>query len=192
MDYDKIYSFIHELDKLKTVYRKTILSDGSRNENSAEHSWHLAVMIMMLTEEIDDDIDFIKILQMALVHDICEIGSGDISVYDEGRDDIQSSEKEYLQELAVRFPGSFTDGVLRLWEEYEEQQSPESRWVKVFDRLLPFCMNLITEGRSWQEQKVKKHQVLKIHEPIRLQAPEMFEWVKAKADEAVKKGWLDE
>ena len=192
MDYDKIYSFIHELDKLKTVYRKTILSDGSRNENSAEHSWHLAVMIMMLTEEIDDDIDFIKTLQMALVHDICEIGSGDISVYDAGRDDIQSAEKKYLQELAVRFPGSFTDEVLRLWEEYEEQQSPESRWVKVFDRLLPFCMNLITEGRSWQEQKVKKHQVLKIHEPIRLQAPQMFEWVKAKADEAVKNGWLNE
>lgn len=192
MDYDKIFSFIHELDKLKTVYRKTILSDCSRNENSAEHSWHLAVMVMMLSNEIDDSIDFVKTLKMALVHDICEIGSGDISVYDAGRDDIQSSEKEYLLELAQRFPGTFTDEVLKLWEEYEEQKSPESRWVKVFDRLLPFCMNLITEGRSWQEQKVKKHQVLKIHEPIKKQAPEMFEWLKGKADEAVEKGWLAE
>ncbi len=192
MDYDKIYSFIHELDKLKTVYRKTILSDGSRNENSAEHSWHLAVMIMMLNGEIEDDIDFIKTLKMALVHDICEIGSGDISVYDTGRNDIQSSEKEYLQELAMRFPGSFTEEILSLWEEYEKQQSTESRWVKVFDRLLPFCMNLITEGRSWQEQKVRKHQVLKIHEPIKMQAPEMFEWLKTKADEAVRNGWLRE
>ena len=78
MDYQRIYEFIIELDRLKGVYRKSFLSDGSRNENSAEHSWHLAVTVMMLHEEIEEEIDLLKTLKMALIHDICEIGAGDI------------------------------------------------------------------------------------------------------------------
>ncbi|MDC7240895.1 MAG: HD domain-containing protein [Spirochaetales bacterium] len=192
MDYDRIFDFIVELDKLKGVYRKSYLSDGSRNENSAEHSWHLTIAVLMLHKEIDDEIDLLKTLKMSLVHDICEIGAGDISVFDEARDDIQPDEKEYLTELCGRFPGTFTDELLTLWEEYEAQQSCESRWVKVFDRLLPFCMNLITKGRSWQEQGVIRDQVLAIHEPIRKQAPEMFKWMEKKSAEAVARGWLKE
>ena len=192
MDYEKIYEFIIELDQLKGVYRKSFLSDGSRHENSAEHSWHLTMTIMMLHKEIKENIDLMKVLKMSLVHDVCEIGAGDISVFDKGRDQIQSSEKDYLIQFGERFPGSFSRELLSLWEEYEEQESPESRWVKVFDRLLPFCMNLATQGRSWKEQNVKKHQVLAIHEPIKKQAPEMYKWVQKKADDAVSKGWLDE
>ena len=114
------------------------------------------------------------------------------SVFDEGREQIQSAEKEYLIHFGQSFPGSFSGELLSLWEEYEAQISPESRWVKVFDRLLPFCMNLVTRGRSWKEQNVRKHQVLAIHEPIRKQAPELYGWVEMKAAEAVAKGWLDE
>jgi len=192
MDYDRVYDFLIELDKLKSVYRKSFLSDHSRNENSAEHSWHLSVAFMMLHQEIPDDIDLQKTLKMSLVHDVCEIGAGDISVYDKGRDQVQSAEKDYLTQLNKNFPGSFTEELLHLWEEYEMQESPESRWVKVFDRLLPFCLNLATEGRSWKEQKVRKSQVLAVHEPIRKQAPEMYAWVREKADYAVAKGWLKE
>ena len=192
MDYDKIYDFILELDKLKGVYRKSYLSDGSRHENSAEHSWHLSMAVMMLHKEIPDDIDFPKTLKMCLVHDICEIGAGDISVFDAGRDQIDTAERESLVQLNKQFPGPFTEDLLSFWEEYEAQETPESRWVKVFDRLLPFCLNLATRGRSWKEQKVRKHQVLAIHEPIRKQAPEMFAWVQEKAAYAVSRGWLEE
>jgi len=192
MNYDVIYDFLIELDRLKGVYRRSFLSDHSRNENSAEHSWHLAVAVMMLHRGIPDEIDLVKTLQMALVHDICEIGAGDISVYDKGRNQIQASEKEYLVQLNERFPGPFTRELLSLWEEYEAQESPESRWVKVFDRLLPFCLNLATEGRSWKEQKVRKDQVLAVHEPIKRQAPEMYAWVRKKTAYAVAKGWLEE
>jgi len=192
MNFDKIFDFLIELDKLKSVYRKSFLSDGSRNENSAEHSWHLSMAVMMLHQEIPDDIDFLKTLKLTLVHDICEIGAGDISVYDSKRNLVQDSEKDYLIQLKNEFPGSFTEEILTLWEEYESQVSPESRWVKVFDRLLPFCLNLATRGRSWKEQKVRKHQVLAIHEPIRMQAPEMFEWLRKKVDCAVAEGWLED
>ncbi len=192
MDIQRFYDFLMEMDQLKGVYRKTFLSDGSRHENSAEHSWHLAMALMMLQQEIPETIDFNRALKMALVHDVCEIGAGDISVYDKGRDEIQSSEKEYLLDLAGRHPGAFTEDLYQLWEEYEAQETPESRWVKVLDRLLPFCLNLVTRGRSWKEQKVRKHQVLAIHEPIRQQAPHLYEWLKAKVDYAVSEGWLDE
>ncbi len=192
MDYEHIYDFLIELDRLKGVYRKSYLSDGSRHENSAEHSWHLVVVIMMMKDEFPDDLDFLKTFKMALVHDVCEIGAGDISVYDAGRALIQSEERAYLEELTRRFPGRFTDELYSLWEEYEAQDSPESQWVKVFDRLLPFCMNLATEGRSWKEQQVRKHQVLAIHEPIRRQDPKMYEWVKRKTEAAVARGWLVE
>lgn len=191
MDYERIYEFLIELDKLKSVYRKSYLSDYSRNENSAEHSWHLSLAIMMLHKELPDNIDLVKSFKMALVHDVCEIGAGDISVYDKNRDTVQSAERDYLIQLSARFPGPFTEELLLLWEEYEMQETVESRWVKVFDRLLPFCMNLATEGRSWKEQKVRKHQVLAIHEPIRKQAPDMYAWLERKAEEAVLKGWLE-
>ncbi len=192
MDYDRIYEFLIELDGLKRVYRKSYLSDASRYENSAEHSWQLAVALMMLHQDIPDEIDILRTLKMSLVHDICEIGAGDISVFDAGRNDIQSAEQDYLTDLKKRFPGPFTEEILALWEEYESQKTAESRWVKVFDRLLPFCMNFVTRGRSWQEQKVRKHQVLAIHEPIKQQAPEMFNWLSEKVDYAVSQGWLEE
>lgn len=192
MDYDKIYEFFIELDALKSVYRKSYLSDYARNENTAEHSWHLSIAVMMLHEEIPEGIDLLKALKMSLVHDICEIGAGDISVFDKDRDKIQSAEKEYLLLLGKKFPGTFTEELLLLWEEYEEQATIESRWVKVFDRLLPFCMNLATQGRSWKEQKVRKQQVLAIHEPIKKQAPEMYAWLENKAAYAVSQGWLEE
>ncbi len=192
MDYDRIYDLLIELDRLKSVYRMSYLSDTSRHENSAEHSWHLAAALLMLRDEIPEEIDLLKTVKIALAHDVCEIGAGDISVYDTGRGQVQAAEKEYLTHLTEKFPGSFTRELLALWEEYEEQESPESRWVKVFDRLLPFCMNLVTEGRSWKEQRVKKEQVLAIHEPIGRQAPGMYAWVRKKADEAVAKGWLEE
>jgi len=192
MDYTEVYRFLMELDGLKSIYRNSFLADASRNENSAEHSWHLSMAILVFQKEIPEDIDVFKTIKMALIHDVCEIGAGDISVYDTKRKEKYHEEKRYLLELKNRFNLVIIDEIIELWTEYEEQKTPESKWVKVFDRLIPFCHYMATEGKSWQKQNVRKSQVIHINSPIKEQSPEMYAWVLEKIDYAVKMGWLKE
>lgn len=186
---DNLYNFLMELDKLKSVYRRAYLSDLSRNENSAEHSWHLAMTLLTLKDELAIDIDITRALKMALVHDIGEIGAGDISVYDPRHSEKTVGEREYLQRLSSH-PIRFSEEIKSLWEEYEAQQTKESHWVKVADRLLPFVMNLATEGKTWIEQEVAASQVKEVHKVIDRQAPEIYQWMLAQIDKAVARGWL--
>ncbi len=192
MKYEEIYTFLMELDKLKVIYRRSYLSDESRNENSAEHSWHLAMSILLFQDEMKEEIDLLKTLKMALVHDVCEIGAGDISIFDKDRDKKTVDEREYITSLDKKYSLKFTNEIVDLWEEYEKQESSESKWVRVFDRLLPFCLNLVTNGKLWKEQNIRKHQVLEINKAIKNQSPEMYKWMLEKIDFAVEKGWLEE
>lgn len=186
---ENFFEFMLELDKLKTVYRQSYLTDFSRNENSAEHSWHLAIAILTLKEELNINIDFFRAVKMALVHDICEIGAGDISVYDPDRSKKEVEERAYLAELS-KSPIKFTAEIKELWEEYEAQQTKESRWVKVVDRLLPLMINLATDGKSWKKMEVSRDQVVNINKIIKEEAPQIYDWLITKIDEAVEKGWL--
>ena len=186
---ESLYKFLVELDKLKNVYRRSYLSNTSRNENSAEHSWHLAIALLTLKDEFNLKIDILKALKLALVHDICEIDSGDISVYAEGWSNKATAERACVHRIADYEP-KFASEILKLWDEYETQESTESHWVKIIDRLLPFMMNMATEGKSWKEQGVSKKQVININQIVKQQAPEIFEWMVTQMDEAVKKGWL--
>ncbi len=186
---EDIYCFLMELDKLKAVYRRAYIFDTSRNENSAEHSWHLALAILTLKEEFNLDIDIIKTIKMALVHDICEIGAGDISVFAPDRSKKEVEERKYMTDLSET-PLKFTSEIKELWEEYELQSTKESRWVKIVDRLLPFMMNFNTDGKAWKEQNVKRSQVLKINTVVAEEAPVIYKWMLAKIDIAVENGWL--
>ena len=186
---DKLFQFLIELDQLKLIERRSLISDGSRRENSAEHSWHLALGLLALKDELNPPIDFYKAIKMALVHDVCEIGAGDVSILDPDRHLKHQQERDYLEQLSHNGNG-FSLEIQQLWEEYEAQQSPESRWVKVLDRLLPFMFNIHTEGRVWREQGIKKLQVLKINEGTRQTAPEVFVWMQHKIQYAVEQGWL--
>jgi len=192
MDYSEIYRFLMELDGLKSIYRNSFLADKSRNENSAEHCWHISMAILVFQKEMNEEIDLLKTIKMALVHDVCEIGAGDISIYDKKREEKFFEERKYLLNLKSRYKLTIIDEIIELWEEYEKQITKESKWVKVFDRLLPFCHNIVTEGISWQKQNVRKSQVILINAPIKKQAPEMYAWVLEKIDYAVTMGWLEE
>ncbi len=178
-----------ELDKLKSVARRTYIFDLSRNENSAEHSWHLALAILTLKDELGIQIEINKTIKMALIHDICEIGAGDISIYDPGRSKKEIEELKYMSQLSDT-PIKFASEIKDLWEEYEEQSTKESRWVKVVDRLLPFMMNLNTDGRSWKEQGIRKSQVIHIIEVVATEAPEVYEWMLTQIERAVEQEWL--
>ena len=186
---DTIYNFLMELDKLKSVSRQAYISDLSRNENSAEHSWHLALAILTLKDEFDIEIDLSKTIKMALVHDICEIGAGDISVYDPERSNKEREERKYISKLSDTHL-TFVSEIKFLWEEYEEQSTKESRWVKVVDRLLPFMMNLNTDGKSWKEQGIRKSQVIQINKVVAEEAPKVYKWMLLQIEKAVEKEWL--
>jgi putative hydrolase of HD superfamily len=184
-----VAEFLIDLEKLKLVDRRAYVSDHSRRENSAEHSWHLALALLAVARELNPPIDIHKALLMALVHDVCEIDAGDTPVYGAARPDQHEAELRCIDRLAAH--GIRLGPELReLWLEFEAQQSAESRWVKVLDRLMPFVVNLATQGRTWKEQSVCRSQVLKISEPVRLYAPQIFEWMRQRIEICVRDGWL--
>lgn len=183
-----IVEFLHEIGRLKLVTRANHISDASRHENSAEHSWHLAFSMLVLARELDISIDLEKALAMALIHDVCEIDAGDTPVYS-ARPDQHEAERQCIDRLASS-GGKFGSELRDLWLEYETQETIESRWVKVMDRLLPFVSNLETEGKSWRDRSITRAQVLRVNEQVGRYAPEIFEWMRARIDESVRKGWL--
>jgi putative hydrolase of HD superfamily len=184
-----ITAFLIDAERLKLVERRAYVSNLSRRENSAEHSWHLALGLLTLARELDLEIDLPRALTMAIVHDVCEIDAGDTPIYGPARVDQHDAERRCVERLSgygLRFGGELRE----LWLEYEAQQTRESRWVKVLDRVMPFVVNLACEGKNWMDQSIIRSQVLNINEPVRQYAPEIFEWMVERVDECVRKGWL--
>ncbi len=184
-----IVAFLTDAERLKLVTRRAYVSDLSRHESSAEHSWHLTLGLLTVAREMDLDIDVPKALIMALIHDVCEIDAGDTPIYGPARADQHDAERKCIERLAG-YGLKFGPELRALWLEYEAQETRESRWVKVLDRLMPFLVNLATEGKTWRDQSVARSQVLRINEPVRQQAPEIFQWMTERIEESVGKGWL--
>lgn len=184
-----VVAFLTDIERLKLVSRKAYVSDLSRRENSAEHSWHLAMGLLTLARELDLPIDVNKALVMALIHDTCEIDAGDSPVYGPERPDQHEAELACIDRLCLHGV-AFGDEMRALWLEYEAQESLESRWVKVLDRVMPFVVNLATEGRNWREQAIRRSQVLKVSQPVRDHAPEIYAWMEKRIEDCVAAGWL--
>lgn len=186
---DTIFEFLAELDKLKLVQRRSYVGDLSRHENSAEHSWQLAFALLILQRELNLEFDLLKALKLALIHDVCESDAGDVPVFAPERASIHEAERACIERLG-KYQIKFAGELAPLWLEYEAQQTLESRWVRVLDRLLPFMLNLNTQGQTWLDQGISRSQVLRINRHTQEFAPEIFEWMLAKIDWAVAQGWL--
>jgi putative hydrolases of HD superfamily len=184
-----LVAFLTDVERLKLVKRKAYVSDMSRRENSAEHSWHLVVGLLAIAQELNLKIDLYKAFVMALIHDVCEIDAGDTPAYGPQRPDQHEAELRCIERLAA-YDLAFAPSIKELWLEYEAQLSIESRWVKVLDRVMPFVVNLATQGINWREQSVTRSQVLRVSEPVREHAPEIYEWMIERVEECVKAGWL--
>lgn len=184
-----VAAFLMDAGRLKLVERKAYVSDGSRRENSAEHSWHLALGLLILARELDIQIDLPRALKMAIVHDVCEIDAGDTPAYGLERPDQHDAERKCVDRLAG-YGLAFGGELRELWLEYEAQETRESRWVKVLDRVMPFIVNIACEGKNWQDQSISRSQLLQVSEPVRQHAPEIFAWMVGVANECVRKGWL--
>lgn len=184
-----VAAFLVELERLKLVARRAYVSDLSRRENPAEHSWHLAMGLLTLARELDVEMDLDKALVMALIHDVCEIDAGDSPAYGPARPDQHEAELACIDRLAshdVKFAATLRE----LWLEYEAQESRESRWVKVMDRVMPFIVNLACGGQNWKDQSIRRSQVLKVSECVRDHAPEIHAWMERRLEECVAAGWV--
>ncbi len=189
MDIPKLTSALIEIDKLKSVTRRSYVAGGLRRENSAEHSWHTAIAAWLLCEAGEHPVDQLKLLKMAIVHDLCEIDHGDTSVYAVDQTKKYDQEAACMDRICQLYPellGEFQ----QLWLEYEQQKTPESELLKVADRLLPFLHNMASEGKSWKEQQISRSQVLKINTTVKALIPPLYHWIETQVDVAVDKGWL--
>lgn len=153
-------AFIQEIDKEKTVFRQTYLADASRKENDAEHSWHMAVMAILLSEYSNEKIDVLKTVSMILVHDLVEIYAGDTYAYDTiGNNDKTEREIKAADKLFALLPDDQKDKMRALWDEFEAGETPEAKFAITMDRIQPLMLNNASGGRSWQEHGVKLSQV---------------------------------
>lgn len=186
-----ISDFLLQLDALKSVNRRTYINGGERVENSAEHSWHLAMACWAFAELLQDNYDVPKLIQLALIHDLGEIGAGDTFLYSSERSNAHIEERKSVEKIASH-SGNTIENIVELWDEQELGESKEACLLKVIDRLLPFLHNITSEGRAWQDNHIHKNQVLKMHKFIEHQYPEIHAWFLSKVDYAVSQGWLND
>ncbi|MCM3038341.1 HD domain-containing protein [Paenibacillus motobuensis] len=190
----KQIEFIKEIDKLKHILRQTVLMDASRQENDAEHTWHLAMMAMVLLEHTPEPRpNLSKVLKMLLVHDIVEIDAGDTFAYDTaGYEDKQEREMKAAERVFGLLPEDQKQELISLWLEFEERQSLEAKYAAAIDRIQPLLHNYYTGGLSWKKHGVRSSQVLDRISGVADIAPSLYELVIGLIQDAVQKGYLQE
>jgi len=183
--------FMLEADKLKNIFRMTLLTDHTRRENSAEHSWHIAMSVLIFSEYAAEDVDACRVMQMLLVHDLVEIYAGDTYCYDDlGRESQFEREELAADRIFGILPADQTQRLRSLWDEFEKRDTPESRFANALDRVQPFLHNYFTNGQTWRENNVKSSQVRKRMAPVATGAPALWELVNTLIVDAVAKGIL--
>ena len=183
--------FIIEIDKLKTILRQTKIMDGSRHENDAEHSWHLAVMAVLLSEYAKEKIDVLKVIKMVLIHDIVEIDAGDTFVYERP---MTNSPSENEQKAAERIfnilPQEQAKEIMALWQEFEARETPESRFAAALDRLQPILCNIKNQGGAWKMHGITYDRVIERNRHIANGTPDLWKYAEKIIKDAVSKGFL--
>ncbi|KOO08302.1 HD domain-containing protein [Vibrio hepatarius] len=181
-----------ELDQLKSVLRRTrVKSAEGRLENSAEHSWHVALMAILMEEHANEPVDVARVVKMLLLHDIVEIDAGDTFVYDA----VASAEQEEKELAAAKrlfgmLPEEQGRVLFELWLEFEAAESADAKFAKALDRLIPMLLNYHNDGQSWQEHGVTREQALTINKRIGLGSEVLWEKAQQVIAEATEKGWL--
>jgi putative hydrolase of HD superfamily len=184
-------SFILELDQLKAVLRRSYLLNQERRENSAEHSWHVATLANVLAEYADDPVDIDRVTRMLLLHDIVEIDAGDTMVYDvEARKGKAAKETAAAERIFGLLPDDQAKSFGDLWREFEDCESPEARFARALDRLMPLLHNLNTGGRTWRENGIRKHQVLEVNAQIEKGSTRLWQHVREQIEAAAERGDL--
>lgn len=169
--------FILEVDKLKNIIRQNYLADGSRKEDDADHSWHLALMCAILSEHSNEKIDVVRTMTMVLIHDIVEIDAGDTYAYDA----VANTSKREREVMAADrifnlLPKDQAEELRSIWDEFEEGATPEAKFAASLDRLQPIFLNSKSNGKSWKEHNVTRSQILKRNENTKEGSEQLWEY----------------
>ncbi|MCG3882304.1 HD domain-containing protein [Psychrobacter sp. Ps3] len=195
---EDITHFLLELDALKHVNRRNYIThhvdtdadvDELRVENSAEHSWHLAMACWSIAEAFELEVNHEQLLKMALIHDLGEIDAGDTFLYANTRQDAHIEERDGIARLQSERGNGIAD-LSKIWEEQETGDSAETQLLKVVDRLLPFLLNIQTRGKTWRALGIRRSQVAAAHAFIKDSFPTIHQWMSAQLDYATEQGWL--
>ena len=187
----KQVSFIKEIDKLKYIQRKTKLFNSDRHENDAEHSWHLAMMTIVLAEHSDKPIDVLKVLKMVLIHDIVEIDAGDTFIYDTLKNHT-NTEQELIAAKRIfgLLPAEQAEEFIAIWEEFEEGMTDDAKFAKSMDRFEPLLQNTSNNGGTWTEFNVPYQNVYDKKKAIKNGSTAIWNYAENLINESVDKGIL--
>jgi putative hydrolase of HD superfamily len=185
--------FVKEIDKLKQVFRQTLLMDKSRQENSSEHSWHIALMAIILLEYVEGQIDLLRVVKMLLIHDLVEIDAGDTPCYNELACQTKPErELKAANRIFNLLPMNQAHYLKLLWKEFEDCQTLDSKFANAVDRLQPLLSNYYTEGKAWKKNKVRKHQVINRIYSMKDISPKIWKYASDLVEDSVRKGILSE
>jgi len=184
--------FLSEADKLKTVYRQTQITDKSREETSAEHSWHFALMAMTLFEyNVLPDVNLDRVIKMALIHDLVELYAGDTPAYSDWvPEDKLAEERVAAEKLFSLLPDIQSAEYRAIWDEFEEMTTNDAKYAAAIDRLQPHINNYLTQGRAWTKWNATAQKVYDRMAPIKTAMPEVWEYVDYVIKDSVEKGYL--
>lgn len=184
-DFQAIIDFAYELEKLKAVARKIKPQGLTRYENSAEHSWQIALVALSLLAELNNPVEPLKVVTMLLIHDLVEIDTGDKFAYHAEHDDFDNEHAAARRIFAI-LPGAIGNKYLAMWEEFEAAQSPEAKFAKGVDRMMPVLQNLQNGCQSWLEHDISVSQVLAKNEVVAEISPQLWALVKSQVIETAK------
>ena len=183
IDIQQRIDFIKAIDALKEVNRKTYLLSESRFENSAEHSWQVSTLALVLADFAPAGVDLFRVIKMLLIHDIVEIDAGDVLLYDSSRNEEHAKkELEAAHRLFEMLPDYLGDQLLTLWIEFEAEETVDSQFAAGLDRIIPIINNLHTNGRAWKELGVKYEQIIDKNQKIAKASPELWTYLKQEID----------
>ncbi|TAG17744.1 MAG: HD domain-containing protein [Rhodobacterales bacterium] len=181
------FAFLNEADRLKSVLRATTLVDGSRPENSGEHSWHLALYALVLADQAEPGVDINRVIRMLLIHDLVEIDVGDVPIHSQNGQahaslETTTAEAKAADRIFGLLPPDLSTSLRALWEEFEAAETPDARFAKSLDRVQPVMANLMSGGGTWATYNVTYDQLeARVGSKIAKGAPALWDWVKAKA-----------
>ena len=187
----KQIGFILEIDRLKTILRRTYILHADRRENSAEHSWHLAILAVVLAEYSNEPVDVGRVVKMAVIHDIVEVDAGDTFIYDDaGNARKAAAEQRAADRIFGLLPSDQAGEFRAIWDEFEAGVTPESRLARAIDRLMPLLHNFHTSGRAWRENGITADRVLDRNKTIADGSRVLWEFARGLINEAVESGFL--
>lgn len=183
--------FAITIDEMKNIFRRNLLADGSRRENDAEHSWHLAMLAMILEEYSAEKVDIERVLKIALIHDLIEVYAGDTFAYDaKGNEDKHEREIQAAEKLFGMLDPVQGAEIRGLWDEFEAMETAESKYANAIDRIQPLILNYLTDGHTWKMGDVTSDKIYKRMDIIRTATPELWHIVEGIINTSIKAGIL--